>query len=227
MRTICGATLSRCRKCGNKLLGNDICPFCKTARGQCQRTVRKGNKLCRIHAKQYPSGILAPAYSGRGWSKHLPTRLMEHYIRLTDDPDEILSHAEGIKLLHTRQQDLLTRVDDTPSYTLWLKAVEAYEALQVAVVSGNAGRVREKKALLESALKKGFTDALTWREIRDLELDISVLREKELKRREKASTIITEEKFRSIIGYIVNSINVRVVDQDVKMGLIGDLERVL
>ena len=230
MRKQCGALLSRCRRCGSQLLGNDHCPFCGEKRGTCRRTPLRNRSYCRTHGARdsKPMGLLSATYAGNtGWSKHLPTRLMEHYIRLHDDPEEVLSHTEGIKLLHTRQQDLLDRVDQTPSYTLWLKAVEAYEALQIAIASGNAGRVKEKKALLESALKRGFTDAMTWKEIRDLELDISVLRDKELKRREKAANIISEEKFRSIIGYIVNSIHVRVKDRNLKMELIGDLERVL
>ncbi len=187
-----------------------------------------GRARCRLHGGNAPVGIDASGYRGRGWSKYLPQRLQDIYRQLEEsDPDALLSHKEGIKLIHTRQQDLLRNADQTPSHELWEQTVKAYEELQHALASGNAARVKERKAKFEATLKRGYVDALSWQEIVSLEENLRRLRESEARRMKDAATIITEDKYRMIIGYIINSINTRVKDPDTRMAIIGDLQAIV
>lgn len=229
MSELCGALLHKCKSCKYKFkTGEKVCPECGRERETCSRRPRIGRSRCRLHGGNALVGVDAPGYRGRGWSKYLPQRLQDIYSQLeVTDPNLLLSHQDGIKLIHTRQQDLLRNADQTPSHELWEQTVKAYEELQQALASGQAARVKERKVKFETTLKRGYMDALSWREIVSLEENLRRLRESEAKRMKDAATIITEDKYRAIIGYIIHSINTRVKDADTRMAIIGDLQAIV
>src|SRR5688572_7677073 len=85
----CNALMQSCR--GVDTDGNDCdyqyldvteteCPQCGTLRKRCCNypSTKGDSGRCRFHGGNSPSGIASPNYKGRGYSKNLPTRMLEY-----------------------------------------------------------------------------------------------------------------------------------------------------
>lgn len=229
----CNGLLRRCKVCEESFGGPDVleCPTCGAPREYCTNDPIIGSNRCKWHGGMAPKGIAHYNYQGKGLSRHLPTRMLDHYAATYED-GQILEMTEGIRLLEARKYELLERSEDLNSSTLWKKLNKAMEdfkdARRKAAASGRASdiqRVNDALYELDSIIADGFYDTVIWNEIRSIEEQLRKLRTAEIRRRKQASEIITEDQFRTMLGFIMNSIQTRVKDDDIKMLILGDLSQ--
>lgn len=204
------------------------CGDCGAPRKRCHNfpSTRGNSGRCRFHGGNTPSGIASPNYKGRGYSKNLPTRMLEYYQNAIDDPD-LLNMSPDISLLVARVEELKSRTNTDTSYTYWQKVREAFAKHAKARKNPNKPGALEmmKEALeeMEENIIRGSADSAIWKEIMAVEEQIRKTKASEIKRRQAAESIITEQQFRTLMGFIVTSIQTRVKDDTVKMQILGDL----
>jgi hypothetical protein len=201
------------------------CPLCQTPREYCSKYPVKGkNGKCGWHGGKALVGVSHPGYKGKGLSKHLPTRMLEHFQLAIDDPD-ILAMDEGIALLKSRRNDLITRAEESASGEMWKDMRKKFQEFTKARKTQNAEKMADTLYDLEVLIARGHTDYLVWQEILDIEERVRRLASTEMQRRKLAETIITEDQFKTLLGYIVNSIQTRVKDKNLKMDLLADIAK--
>lgn len=207
------------------------CPFCGTVREYCAGWPIKGREKCRFHGGRALMGVAHPQYQGRGVSKHLPTRLMEQYLLAYEDPD-LLNFTDSISLMRTRRTDLIDRLDETPSHAHWEAVKKEWKTFRM--YQGKAARGNQKAAQelvysqqrLEKLIITGYLESNLWQEILDLEERMRKMKESEIRRREKIANLITPDQFKTLLGYIINSIKTRVKDTDQQMAVLADIQRI-
>lgn len=221
----CNALLRTCKnpQCdyAYKNAEETACPQCSTPRELCSQYPSKGRNRCRFHGGASLRGIAHPNYQGKGKSLDLPTRMMDSYEAHLTDPN-ILDLTNFLAMLKSRLEDLASRADDAVSRKQWGEAKKAMKNLRKA---NTAAKMIDAQNELEKVLAKGYYDSLVWDEINSTLEQLRKLIETESKRREKAATIITEKQFRTLLGYVINSVKTRVSDEDEKMAILSDLQR--
>jgi hypothetical protein len=208
------------------------CPECGTPRRVCGKYNAKGRNRCNRHGGGALVGIDHPSYEGKGTSKNLPTRLLEFYqLSLMENPDgRILEMEDDIHLLETRKQDLISQLSREGADALWTDARKAYEKFSSARKRAASGSTKAAEQMgesldeLESILVKGYAQGAIWGQLLEVIAAQTRLKESEMKRREKASTIVTEEHVAALIGGILSDIKTRVTDQDVRAALLNDIK---
>ena len=208
----------------------DVCPSCGTLRRVCGARKIQGRERCRIHGGNTALGFTNPNYRGKTLSKHLPTRLWESWWSAYTDPD-LLDLSREIATLEARQKDLLTRVDKDGSAKRWKELVDTYKRFLKARNKASTGdarsaaKMQEELQNLEEIIARGHADSEVWSEVYDVIERGKRLKEAERRRRTDAMNIITTDQFKTLLGYIINSIKTRVKDDDVKMAIFADLQR--
>lgn len=219
----CNQLLWNCKNpdCDYRYTSRDdkFCLECDWPRQYCAGYPIAGRTRCRFHGGKTLIGADSPSYKGRGLSKSLPTRLFEQYNRSLNDAD-VLNMTPEIALLEARLTDLLSKVSDQPGFELWNKVKTAYAKFRSA---SREAEVRKALFELDRVITAGYIEASTWAEIKSLIEQLRKLKHTEKERRKDAETIITEHQFRTIMGYIINSIQTRVKDKDTKMALMADI----
>ena len=230
----CNALRSRCTTegCDYKFsTGEVVCELCGAIRTRCRSYPAVGSTRCRFHGGHSPKGVSSTVYRGRGVSTSLPTNLLETYQLALNDAN-ILELTSDIAILESRKQELFRQIRASGvSADLWLDLRSKLEIFNKHRRAAAGGNKRSEKAMatslreIEEVVAAGYTGAIAWQEVYDVMDRQARLAEKEGRRREKAATIMTEDQVRQLLGYIVNSINTRVTDPDIKMALLADLER--
>ena len=197
------------------------CPECGEKRRFCAAYPTPGKKKCRFHGGKVLVGADHPHYKGRGLSKNLPTRFLEQFQLSLTDPN-VLDMTPEISLLEARLEDLIRKADEEPGSSTWKKIQATYTKFRAAT---RESEVRKYLAELDSLITKGFLDSFLWEDVRVLIDTLRRLKDSERKRRVDAEQVITESQFRTLMGFIVNSIETRVKNPDVKMAILADLTK--
>lgn len=208
-----------------------VCPICNTQRAYCSNYPRKGREKCGFHGGATLQGYRHPHYRGRGLSKHLPTRLLESFELAYEDP-ETLTFMSSISLMKARRDDLVSRLDETPGWEVWQAVRKTFQAYRKA--ERNARNTGSPKALrlmaeklneLEDLILRGNLDATIWREILDLEEKWGRMKEREHRRLEKIENLITPDQFKTLLRYLIQSVQTHVKDRDAINQILLDIER--
>ena len=106
-------------RCGAQLRRSDPAKYCK-------KTPCPDRDRCRLHGGMTPRGILSASYKGRGYSKDLPTRLLDRMVDGLNDP-ELTSLRSEVALLDARLGELLESLADAGTPEAWsqVKAASA------------------------------------------------------------------------------------------------------
>lgn len=211
------------------------CPICKAKRDWCMRYRIKGRKKCMYHGGKALRGVNNPNYRGKGLSVDLPTRLMEIYRLAMDDPD-LLNATPDIALLETRIIELKQKLrDDDYGVGLWSKLKDMFldfkKARRNAAKPGTPGRRATEKMNeilydMEEVISQGYYyDEHIWDELQKLMVNKNRLRTTEMKRRKEAEELITPDQFKTLFGYVINSINTRITNADERMAVMADIQK--
>ena len=160
----------------------------------------------------------------------LPKRLVKSYLLAIEDPD-ILEATDDIALLIARRDDLLAKLEDGEfGPKLWTELRKTFERFNVARKRAARGSTKAAEQMadeldrLEKLIAKGYHEDLIWQEL------VAVLEQRrrlsitEMRRRERAEEIITKDQFKTLLGYIINSIQMRVSNKDEAMAILADIQ---
>src|SRR3990172_1774125 len=145
---------------------------------QCLGHAMRGKTFCYTHGGATPVGIAAPSWKHGGYSKYLPSRLVDHYTAAAKDPD-LLSLVGEIALWKSRIYDLLSRVDTGEAGFYWQQAQAAHSELVKALQRKHNEAVADSLSSLNRILARGVSDYAAWSEIRGGLLTLQRLEESE------------------------------------------------
>jgi len=208
----------------------DTCPKCGTLRRVCGKWNIKGRNRCNRHGGKTLMGVDSSLYKGRGTSKHLPTRLFEYYQMSVVADNNILEMTDDIHLLEARKIQLLAQLDQAGADQLWADARKAFEKFSNARRKAANGSVKASEQMhlaadeLETILVKGYAQGAIWKQLLIVIDHQKTAKAWEMKRREKASTIVTAEQVATAMGQIIGFIRNRVSDQDIRKALLNDIQ---
>lgn len=213
------------------------CPHCGTPRRRCLNFPEKGREACRFHGGRALRGHQSPLYKGKGFSKFLPTRLMEH-LRLSLGNPDILNLTTDIALLEARQTELAARLEEKDwGPGVWVDLVKTFEkfdrerrrAANPNLTSNQRKTATQKmseylKEVEDLILRGYFYDEKVWDEIREIQKSKVQLTKVEMQRRKQAEEIVTVDEFKNLLGYIINSVKTRVSNPDEVMKVLSDIQ---
>lgn len=215
------------------------CPLCGTMRRRCTNNPLVGKESCKFHGGRALSGTAHPNYQGKGFSTNMPTRLMEQVRLSINDPD-LLNLTDDIAIVEAREAELIQRLRDHDYGTgVWDDLVKLLDKFDKSRKKASNPRLSQNtresaamdmndtyKEIQQLVTNSWLIDQKLWDELHNVQNQKVKLIGVEMKRREKAQEIITAEQFKSLLGYIINSINTRVSDPDVRMAIIADIQKV-
>jgi hypothetical protein len=225
----CNGRLSNCRhpSCVYKYLSpkETTCPKCSTPREFCSSLPLQGQSRCKHHGGAHAIGTVLKTHDGKGLSKILTTKMLDSYRAHYDDPD-ILNMTTDIALLNSRRDALVQKwQDQNVSEKQWEKLKTAYENLTYHIELGHTNKINEMLYQLGNIIADGFSDIMLWQEITKIEDQITKIKEREIKRRKTAETVITEREFRQMFGFILSIIDNRIKDDNLKNQIMVDLQK--
>lgn len=201
-----------------------VCPICNTPREYCSLP-NNGNTTCVMHSNKALN-----VSNSRKITKRMPARMIENYLIAYDDP-ALLDFTDSISLMRARREDLFDKLDETPGAAYWVKLKDEFARFQKYQARAARGDTRSAREMavsinnLEQLIIKGYFETNIWQEILDLEERMRKMRESEIRRREKISNLITPEQFKTMLGYIVNTIKTRVSNADEREQILADLRK--
>lgn len=198
----------------------------KTRNGTpCQRKPTLGSKRCNLHGGKSLRGIASPTYQGKGYSKDMPTRLLDRYMAALDDPN-MLSMSKEIAVVDARIGELLSQLDTGESGSMWKALRASVDGLEQARTDGAvARRLGDADALAkaEEALAQHLTDVTTqvkrgaaeytrWRELYDAFERRRRLVETMRKQRRDMMNFVSTEQLILVMDRIANVVAQNVTD---------------
>jgi hypothetical protein len=223
----CNHLLYKCRACGFAYQTSQMmtCPERNTDREYCSAWPEVNQQYCWHHGASSISGPDAGAWQGKGISKVLSSRLLASYQAHFEDPD-ILNMTSDISLLNMRRDALVEKWQEKlVSEAQWENLKNAYENLCDAINLGHQNKINLLLYNLGSVISDGYSDIMLWQEIVKIEEQITKIKEREIRRRKAADTVISENEFRRIFGFILSIIDSRVADAETKNQIFRDINR--
>lgn len=224
----CNAILNNCKNpfCDYHYPNKELteCPECGTIRERCSQYPTKGKEKCRYHGGHAATGLASTNHQGHGLSKSIPTRFLDKYAMHYQDPD-ILNMVDDIAILKMRRDNLLEKLDQLPvADNQWVELRDKFERLQYHMEQQHINKIDEMMWALGKIIADGYQSVLIWQELENTIEASRKVRDSEIKRRKIAQTIITEQQFHRVIGFIMSVIQNRVKDPIALSGIMRDLE---
>ena len=169
--------------------------------------------------------------NGRGLVvNNLPHRLLQSFQLALVDPD-VLEATDDIALLIARRDDLLAKLGEGNfGPGLWddlRKTFERFKTARRAAAKGSsaaAERMATELRNLEELIARGYHEELIWSELRQVIEQRRKVAATEFRRRERAEEIVSKAQFKTLLGYVVNSIQTRVSDKSEAMAVLADIQ---
>lgn len=222
----CGRNTKSCRKCERRYKKEEgelsACPACGESR-PCT-SVAMTNGACRMHGGVASVGAASPRFKHGRYSKHMPARLLDKFKEAQRDPDR-LSLTDDIDALTARIGDLMSRVEDGESASLWKQAQATFEEFASAQVAKDRDAAISALQKLGSLLRRGVGDVGTWNEIKQLWKQRVRMVESERKRAIENQEMIAVEKALGLIAAVADTVKRNVTDPTALANITHDLAR--
>lgn len=154
-------------RCGSKLRRSDPPRYCM----QFPASGGTNGRCARYHNGRAQKGFDHWNYSGRGYSKDLPPRLLERLMAGIDDPD-LTSMRTEIALLDARMGELLEGLSDTASTEAWTSTIDSTGRLRYLLdrpdLEGREVRLEAVCIQLEASVSTEVVNRDTWHEVYSL-----------------------------------------------------------
>ena len=199
---------------------------CKSTQQRCRKDAKAGSNVCRFHGGASGKGIASASYKTGKYSKHLPTRLLEHYQSAVSD-SELLALREDIALIDTRLADLLSRVDAGEGGSLWQQLNSNNKELMAALNDHDESAIAETLAEQICIIHQGNSDYQAWREINKLLEQRRKQAESERKRLMDMQQYVSVESTMVLVSALINSCRTHVKDSKALQHISNDLSRLL
>lgn len=195
---------------------------------------------CRVHGGATPRGIAAPAYQGKGYSKDMPTRLLDRYKAALDDPN-MLSMSHEIAVVDARIGELLSQLDTGESGSIWKGLRASVDGLEQARLEGSAARRakdevaagKAEDALAQHlndivvAVKRGSAEYTRWRELYDAFERRRRLVETMRKQRRDVMNFISSEQLILVLDKIGDLVQQNVSDKAALAAIATGIARIV
>ena len=151
----------------------------------CKLAPIKGRTRCKFHGGKTLSGVAHVDFKKGRYSKVLPMGLVERFEAAKDDPEH-LSHSPEIRLIDSRLESLLKKLDATnPQVALEAiqRAWSVYEGSFISTIAAHRPSPTECLKAVEKAIKESPGDGVgIWSEVMETVEQRSKILERETKR---------------------------------------------
>jgi hypothetical protein len=191
----------------------------KSTQERCGLRAEPGFKVCRYHGGKSLVGPAAPNYKHGGYSRVMPTRMLQRYEEAENDP-ELLSHRTAIALTDSRIVDLLRRVDVGESGQLWRDLRDTWTAFRQ---TSDEDERKFHLQNLHSLITKGASDWQVWHEVFDLLEKLRRHKDSEQKRLFAMEQIVTVDEAMAYGAALSQAVRRHVKDADTLRAIADDL----
>ncbi len=167
---------------------------------------------CKFHGGMTPVGPASPQYKTGRYSKHLPGELLARYQEALRDPD-LIAIRDELALMHTRLQQLLSKVDVGETGALWKDMKDLFGEFQRARRRGQEDAMDDVLEQVEHLIERGATDSEAWQEVYKAVETVRKLSESEQKRLVSMQQMITAERAMTLLAAVVSVIHKHVTDK--------------
>ena len=190
----------------------------------CENAPRKGRKWCKFHGGNALQGIAHPGYEGKGRSKVLPVNLARQHGELKQDP-ELVALGEAIATAEMKSRRLMSQLQDKVG-TRWDSVQETFKALEDAIRSGDADRLRLALAAHGQIVKEGNHDNWLWDRITEADEHLMRLVTAERRYQLDSDEMLSTERLTMIVTELLHVIKSKIEDDKIPrsdlIGAIGD-----
>lgn len=137
-------------------------------------------------------GQAHPGYKNGKWSAFVPEPLLPTFTKALESGD-LLSGMRTQALMAAREETLLKRLDTGETGRTWAAVLQEWEGLQRASQAEDGKAIGQHMTALNLLINKGTADAGAWAELGDLWERARKISETEMRRREKARTLVPIE----------------------------------
>lgn len=178
----------------------------------CDNLPLPGRNRCKFHGGASPRGAEHPCYTGRGYSKDLPTRLADRLKQSLEDPELTSLHSE-IALIDARLGELLSGLPTGESGQAWDDVIQYTRALEGAVATGDMDKIRGLVEDLADAVDSGDKEQKAWNGIIKAVGERRKLADVERKREEQHAATLTARQAMTLVGALQAAILEEVHDE--------------
>jgi hypothetical protein len=190
----------------------------------CKRAPAKGRKRCQFHGGQTPQGIEHWNYQGKGRSKCLPVDLAGQYRKLAEDP-ELVALREAIATAEMNSRRWMGQLQDKVG-TRWDSVQETFKALEDAIRSGDADKLRLALAAHGQIVREGNHDNWLWGKITEADEHFMRLVIAERRYQLDSDEMLSTERLTMIVTELLHVIKSKIEDDKIPrsdlVGAIGD-----
>jgi hypothetical protein len=133
-----------------------------------------------------------PGYKNGKWSAFVPEPLLPTFTKALESGD-LLSGMRKLALLAAREEMLLKRLDTGESGKTWEAVRQQWDGLARAREAADDKAIGEHLVALNVLINRGTADAQAWKELGEVWEQGRKIAETEMKRREKARTLVPME----------------------------------
>lgn len=171
---------------------------------RCRRQAMRGMEVCWVHGGATPRGMASPHYQGKGYSKHLPTRLAERFAAADSDP-RLTDLRRVLALREAFVQERLADIETAPDAAeVWADMGRHLNALEVAYgkadATGMAQSLRSMRAIVSERNRYHATRAEVENALNEQRRDIAEI----VNEQYKSEKALSEAEAALLIGAVAN-----------------------
>jgi len=166
-----------------------------------------GSRFCYHHGGKNLKGANHPNYKGKGYSKHMPTRLAERFADADADP-RLDDMRRILALREAFVQERLADIDTAPDAAeVWQDMSRQLNALEVAYgkadATGMAQALRSMRAIISERNRYHATRAEIEQSLNEQRRDIDSI----VAEQYKSERVMSETQAMLFVGAVVNLLN--------------------
>lgn len=196
----------------------------KTRSGAPCKRASSANGRCNLHGGKSLSGVASPRFSSGRYSKYLPVQLLSRFLEAQTD-GALLELRDELALIDARIVDVLGRVDNGESGSLWLELERVCKEFDRAKECGDSGAVVRAGERIVQVVSRGHSDSEAWREVLGLVERRRKLVESERKRMVEAGQMVSVEQAMVLVCAIGDSVRRNVQDRTALAAISADIRR--
>lgn len=188
------------------------------------RARQRENGRCHMHGGRSLRGVEHPNWQGRGWSKDLPTRLLDRF-RVAMEDEDLTTLVHEIRLMDVRIGELLSRLGEGEG--MWSQVKTITESLKRELdFEPDMDNIEDQVEKLENVIREARLEQGVWEDIEDAVEQRRKLAEAETRREEKLETHMTIRQANTVFSAIQMAI-VQECDDETRRRILGRIREIL
>jgi hypothetical protein len=177
----------------------------------CQRAPLAGRTRCRLHGGASLAGSASPRFKHGRYSKYIPRGLRKIHDATSQD-EELLSLKDDVRLLQTRQIQLLQRLGQAP-LPPWGEAQQLFKSASEGPEQDRAPAFAALGELLSQGAASARQQEQAWAELREVTQEKAKVAAAEWKRMRDLDALVTAEQALALVMLSLDAAKETITDE--------------